>query len=83
MLPKRGDGLSKLKELLFRLAHQFHENVTLPSALAAKAPHDFCQFLVETVRLVRELGGLAGALLCHVLNQLKRFFEPYTGWWHR
>jgi hypothetical protein len=83
VLPKRGDGLSKLKELLCRVAHQCHAHVTLPSALAAKAPQDFGQFLVETVNLVRALGGPAGALLCHVCNQRKRFFEPYTGWWHR
>ena len=83
MLPKRGDRLSKLKELLFRLAHQFHDNVTVPSALAAKAPHDFGQFLVEPVSGVRERGGSAGARLCPVFNHLKSVFAPYTGWWQR
>jgi len=41
VLPKRGDGLSKLQELPFRVAHQGHKDVPLPSALAAKAPQDF------------------------------------------
>ena len=83
MLPKRGDGLPQLQELLFRLAHQFHEDVPLSSALAAKAAHDFCQFLVEAMGLVRERRGPAAALRCDACNQLERFFEPYTGWWHR
>ena len=74
VLPKRCDGLSKLKELLFRLAHQFHKDVTVPSALAAKAPHGFCQLLVEAVGLARELRGPAVALLCHAFNQLEGFF---------
>jgi hypothetical protein len=83
LLPKRGDGLSKRKELLFSLAHQLHEDVPLPSALATKASYGFFQLLVEGVGLTRELCGSAVALLCHVFNQLEGFFGPYTGWWHR
>jgi len=41
LLPKRSDGLSQFQQLLFRVAHQFHEDVPVPSALAAKASHDF------------------------------------------
>ena len=74
MLPKRCDGLSKLKELLFRLAHQFHKDVTVPSALAAKAPHGFGQLLVEAVGLARERRGPAVALLGHAFNELEGFF---------
>ena len=74
LLPKRGDGLSQLQKLLFRLAHQFHEDVPVPSALAAKAAHDFCQFLVQALGLVRERRGPAAALRGDACNQLKRFF---------
>ena len=83
VLPKRGEGLSKRKELLVSLAHQLHEDVPLPSALATKAPHGFFQLLVEVVGLTRELCGSAVALLCHACNQLEGFFGPSTGWWHR
>jgi hypothetical protein len=74
LLPKRGDGLAKLQELVFRLAHQFHEDVTVPSALAAKASHDFFQLLVEAMGLVRELRGPAAAPRGEACNQLERFF---------
>ena len=53
LLPKRGNGLAKLQELLFRVAHQFHKDLALPTALAAKAPHDFFQLLVERLGLAR------------------------------
>lgn len=74
VLPKRCDGLSKRKELVFRVAHQFHEDVALPAALAAKAPHSVCQRPVQAVGVARELCGPAGALPCHVFNQLEGFF---------
>jgi hypothetical protein len=74
VLPQRGDGLSQLQKLLFRLAHQFHEDVPLPSALAAKAAHDFLQLLVEALGLVRERRGPAAAPRCETCNQLERFF---------
>jgi hypothetical protein len=74
LLPKRGEGLAKLQELVFRVAHQFHEDVTVPSALAAKASHDFFQLLVEAMSLVRELRGPAAAPRCDTCNQLEHFF---------
>ena len=83
VLPQRGDGLSQFQKLLFRLAHQFHEDVPLPSALAAKASHDFFQLLVEALGLVREYRGPAAAPRGDACNQIERFFEPWTGWWHR
>ena len=81
MLPQRCDGLSQLQELLFSLAHQFHEDVAVPSALAAKAAHDFFQLLLEPVGLARELRRPAAAPLCEALNQLESFFALYTAWW--
>ena len=74
LLPKRGDGLAKLQELLFSVAHQFHEDVPLPSALATKAPQDFLEFLLEALGLARELRGPAAASLGDACNQFERFF---------
>ena len=72
--PQCSNGLSKLEELLFRLAHQFHEDMALASALATKAPHDFGQFLVECLGLTREDRGAAAARLCDVCDERQRFF---------
>ena len=83
MVPKCGDGLAKLQELLLSVAYQFHKDVPLPSALAAKAPHDFCQLLVEGLGLTHEARGLAAALLRDVFDELQCFFAPCTAWWHR
>ena len=83
LVPKRGDGLAQLQELLFRVAHQLHEDVPLPSALATKATHDFGEFLVQVLGLVRELRGLAPASLRDAGHQFEGFFAPYTAWWHR
>jgi hypothetical protein len=74
LLPKRRDGFSQIPQLLFRLAYQFHEDVPLPSALAAKASHDFFQLLVEAMGLVRERRDPAAAPRCDTYNQLERFF---------
>ena len=71
MLPKRGDGLAKLQELLRRLVDPIHEDVTLPSALAAKSSHDFLQLLVEAASFLRELRGPAGAPRGDACNQLE------------
>jgi len=74
LLPKRGDGFAKLQELLFSVAHQCHEDVPLPSALATKAPHDFFEFLLEALGLALELRGPAAAPLGDAFNQLEGFF---------
>jgi hypothetical protein len=74
LVPKVGDGLAKLQELLLRVAYQFHKDVPLPSALAAKAPHDFFQLLVEGLGLPREARGVAAALLRDVFDELQGFF---------
>jgi len=74
VLPQCGDGLSQLQKLLFHVAHQFHEDVPVPSALAAKASHDFCQRLGEALGLVRERRSPAAAPRCEAGNQLERFF---------
>ena len=83
LLPKRSDGLSQVQKLLFGVTHQCHKDLTLPPALAAKASHDFGQFLVERLGLTREACGAAAALLCDVCDERKGFFVLYTAWWHR
>jgi len=77
------DRLAQVEQSPFRLAYELHEHLALPPALAAKAPHGFVQLLVKVVGLTRELCGPAVALLCHAFNQLKGFFVPSTGEWHR
>ena len=74
LLPQYGNGRSQLQEFLFRLAHQFHEDMTVPTALAAKAPHDFAQFPVEVLRLTREERGSVAALLRDVFDERQGFF---------
>ena len=74
LLPKHRDGLAKLQELLFSLAHQFHEDVPLPSALATKATHDFFELLLEALGLALELRGPTAASLGDACHQLESFF---------
>jgi len=74
VLPKRSDGLSQFQQLLCRVAHQFHADVPVPSALAAKTSQDFLQFLVEARGLVRERRGPAAAPRGDVCEQCERFF---------
>jgi hypothetical protein len=51
LLPQGGDGLTQRQELLFRVAHHFHEDVPVPAALTPKATHDFGDLLMEAVGL--------------------------------
>ena len=74
MLPKCGDGLAKLQKLLFRVAHSFHEDVPVPSALAPKATHDFGEILLQVLSLVHELRGLAPTSLRDAGHQFEGFF---------
>jgi hypothetical protein len=68
------DGCTQCKELLFSLTHQRHENATLTSTTAAKAPHDLGEGVLQALGLVVELGSLAGALLRDVVDERERFF---------
>src|SRR5215510_10362085 len=74
LLPQDGNGLAKLREFLFRLAHQVHKDLPLTTALAAKTPHHFVQLLVECLGLVCEDCGSAAARLRDVCDERKRFF---------
>lgn len=69
LLSKGFDGLAKRKELLFRLAHQLHEDVPLTSTAAAKGPHDFCQRMLEVLGLALQRGSSAAALLGDVVDE--------------
>ena len=82
LLRERGDGAAKCSQLRFGLAHEFHEDFALTSALAAKATHDFGDLLVEAVGLAVQLHSPATAPLSNPFNQLESFFGPCTGWSH-
>jgi hypothetical protein len=69
LLSKGFEGLAKRKELLFRLAHQLHEDVTLTSTAAAKGAHDFFQRMLEALGLALKRGGSAAALLGDVVDE--------------
>jgi hypothetical protein len=49
--------------LAFGLAHDCDEDLAVPTASAAKAPHDFLQVLMQAVHLLREITRAAAALL--------------------
>ena len=63
LLAQGCDGLAQCQELLFGVAHQLHEDMPLAPAAAAKAPHDFCELLLEAVGLLLE-SGVARRLHC-------------------
>jgi len=72
--PKHFDGLAELQELPFGLAYQLHEDVALPPALAAKAPHDFFQFLLQPVGLGPQCDDPAAGSLGDTFDALQGFF---------
>ena len=73
LLPQGWNGLAKLQELRFRLAHQLYKDLALPTTLAAKTSHDFFQFLVERLGLACENRGAAAVLLRDGCDALKNF----------
>jgi hypothetical protein len=81
--PKYCDRLAEIKELPFGLAHQLHEDVALPAALATKATHDFFQCLVQLLGLGSQFNGLAAGSLGDTFDEFQGFFVPCTRWWHR
>ena len=83
MLLKGDERLAQIEELRFSVAHQCHEDMPLPSALATKATHDFFHLLLEAVGLALHLRGPAAAPLGDPFNHLEGFFVPSTAWWHR
>ena len=83
LLPKRGDGLAKLQELVCRLAHPFHEDVTCPRQWRPKHRMTFFSSwwrlwasFVSFVARLRHRGVMRAI-------SSSGFCAPYTGWWHR
>ena len=74
LLPKCGDRGAKLQELLFSVAHQFHKDVPLPSALAAKTTPHLLELLGEVSGLALERGSPVAALRGDVGDELECFF---------
>ena len=54
MLPKRGHGLSKLQELVFRVTYQFHKDVPLSSPFA-QSLSNFLNFKLSVERSTQPL----------------------------
>jgi len=77
LLPQRGDGLPQVEEHLFRLAYKLDTDLALPSALAAKAPHDLVQCLRQILRLTRERRGGTATVLGQVCDACERFFWAF------
>jgi hypothetical protein len=71
------------QELLFRVAHQLDEDLSLTATASAKTTHDLCEFLREASGLALEHGGPATAMRDDVVDEGERFFGLYTAWWHR
>jgi len=82
LLSQGFDRLSQAQELLFGVADMLHEDLALPPALAAKAPHGLLEVVVETVRLPREVKSAAVASVGDAFDEFASFFEPCTAWWH-
>ena len=59
--PQGGHGRSKRQELRGGVAHPLHQDVPVPAALAATAPHDFVQRLLAWLGWTREDRGAAAA----------------------
>jgi hypothetical protein len=70
LLGKGGNGLPQVQEQLFGLAHKLDEDVPVAATAAAKAPHDFFEFLPQALDLPLESRGAATALLCDVGDEL-------------
>jgi hypothetical protein len=81
LLGKGGHGLAKPQELLFRVAHQFDKDLALATTLAAKAPHDFAQLLVERLGLPREARDAPAARLRDVGDGPACAFEQKPTVW--
>jgi hypothetical protein len=81
LLPHGSNGLAKPQELLLRVPHPLHQDLALPTALAANASHDFGQLWLERLDLTCEARG-AAVLLREGRKERKDFFARCTAWWH-
>jgi small ligand-binding sensory domain FIST len=71
---ERGDGAAKGSQLRCGLAHEFHKDFALPSALAATAAHDFLPVVRERLDVPLQCGCSGGAVLRAGQDELKDFF---------
>ena len=63
LLAQGRDVLSDIKELLFGLANQFDEDLTLTTTATAEAAHDFGEVVFEDFYLLLQTCTVAMALL--------------------
>ena len=73
-LGKRHEGEATYQALLFRLAHQCHEDFALPAALSSKTAHDLLEGVGERVGLGLQRGRLRDALERDGLDEVEDFF---------
>ena len=80
LLAERRDGVAERQQLAFGLAHQFHENVAPPPALAAKTPHSLFQLVMQVVGLRPQAGDAGAAALSDVRDEFQCFFWALYSW---
>ena len=73
-LSERHEGEATRQELLFRLAHQRHEDFALPAALSAKTAHELLESVVERMGLGLQRSRLRDALGRDGLDEVEDFF---------
>ena len=69
-----GKSPPEFEQLLFRLTHQGDEDLALAPTLAAKAPHDLLQRLVEGVRRELQTRARERALRADAFQEVQEFF---------
>jgi hypothetical protein len=68
------DGLSKVEQVFFSLAHQAEEDFALATTLPTKAVHDFLQGVLELVGLRLQRGRWRVPLRRDLRDELEDFF---------
>lgn len=68
------DGLAKVEQVLFGLAHQTEEDFALATTLPTKAVHDLLQGMLELLGLRLQRGRWRGPLSRDLRDELENFF---------
>lgn len=69
-----GQGATKIEQLLFRSPHKGDEDLALAPTLAAKAPHDLVQRLVEFLSGKFQARAWKRTLLADAFQEVEEFF---------
>ena len=71
---QRQDRLSQLQQLPLGLAHQCHQHLPHPPALATKAPHHLLELVLEWLCVRLQCRAPGGARHCYGRDDLEDFF---------